>query len=290
MKPKLLKISVTSENSFNTRFDSIPFFYAEWHHHPEIELIYIIKGTGTQFIGNDIDHFNGGDMILVGSNLPHLWKCDEQYFEKDSQLKAESYVMHFLPNVFGEHFMRLPENRLILELLEKAKQGIRVSGDTQQQIIGYMQRLLQAKASERLILLLQILHTLSLSKELELIAANNMERPPSDKEGERMNNVFHYLIDNFSKPISLDDIADKANLSPNAFCRFFKARTKKTFSQFLLEMRINHACKLLADTEKSIGNICFDCGFNNSSHFNRYFKQLNGITPLEYRKRQLMKG
>ena len=129
-----------------------------------------------------------------------------------------------------------------------------------------------------------------MSKDLELIAANNMEHPSSAKESERMNSVFHYLIDNFHKPISLDDISARANLSPNAFCRFFKSRTKKTFSQFLIEIRINHACKLLIDTEKSIGNICFECGFNNASHFNRYFKQLNGITPLEYRKQQLMKG
>jgi len=289
MKPKLLKISVAPENSFNCRFDSVPFFYNEWHFHPEIELVFIQNGSGTQFIGNNIDHFNSGNLVMVGSNLPHLWRCDDMYFTKGSTLKAESLVVHFMPNALGEHFMRLPENKLIVDLLEKSKQGIRVSGETQQQIIGYMQRLLQAKASERLILLLQILHTLSLSKELELIAANNMEHPPSDKEGERMNSVLHYMIDNFSRPISLETIAAKANLSPNAFCRFFKARTKKTFSQFLLEIRINQACKLLADTEKSIGNICFDCGFNNSSHFNRYFKQLKGITPLEYRKRQLMK-
>jgi AraC-like DNA-binding protein len=290
MKPKLLKISVAPDYSFSCRFDSVPFFYNEWHFHPEIELVFIQNGSGTQFIGNDINHFSRGDLVLVGSNLPHLWKCDDVYFAKDSLLKAESLVVHFMPNVFGDHFMRLPENKFILELLEKAKQGIKIIGDTNQQIIGYMQALLQAKGSERLILLLQILHTISLSKDLELIAANNMGHPPSAKEGERMNSVFHYLIDNFSKPISLDDIAAIANLSPNAFCRFFKTRTKKTFSQFLLEMRINHACKLLADTEKSIGNICFECGFNNASHFNRYFKQLNGTTPLEYRKRQLMKG
>ena len=286
MKPKLLKISVAPENSFSSRFDSVPFFYSEWHFHPEVELVYIQKGSGTRFIGNDIAHFNEGDMVLVGSNLPHLWKCDDAYFAKGSELKAESLVVHFMPEIFGDYFMKLPENRLINELLEKAKQGIRINGDTIQKVHQYMETLLLVRGSERLIVLLQILHTLSLSKDLELIAANNMEHPPSIKEGERMNAVFHYLIDNFSKVVTLEAVASEANLSPNAFCRYFKSRTKKTFSQYLLEMRISHACKLLADTDKSISIIHYDCGFNSSSHFNRYFKQINGITPLEYRRRQ----
>ena len=289
MKPKLLKISVAPENSFSCRFDSVPYFYNEWHFHPEVELVSILKGSGTQFIGNDIDHFNEGDMVIVGSNLPHLWRCDDDYFAKENTLKAESLVIHFMPDVLGETFMHLPENKLIIDLLKRAKQGIKIKGVTKEKIHSYMQTLLLAKGGERLILLLQILNTLSFSKDLEPIAANNMEKPHSAKEGERMNAVFQYLIDNFSKTVSLDDIAAQAHLTPNAFCRFFKARTKKTFSQYLLEMRISPACKLLADTEKSIGNICLECGFNNSSHFNRHFKQLNGCTPLEYRKKQLSK-
>ena len=289
MKPKLLKISVAPENSFSSRFDSVPFFYSEWHFHPEVELVYIQKGSGTQFIGNDIAHFNEGDMVLVGSNLPHLWKCDDVYFAKGSELRAESLVVHFMPQIFGEHFMGLPENRLIVDLLEKAKQGIKIMGDSRQKVHHYMESLLLVRGSERLIVLLQILQALSLSNDLELIAANNMEHPPSIREGERMNAVFHYLINNFSKVVTLEAVAAQANLSPNAFCRFFKVRSKKTFSQYLLEMRISHACKLLADTDKSVGNIHYECGFNSSSHFNRYFKQINGITPMEYRRRQQSK-
>ena len=289
MKPKLLKISVAPENSFSCRFDSVPFFYNEWHFHPEVELVYIIQGSGTQFIGNDINHFNSDDMVLVGSNLPHLWRSDDDYFVKESTLKAESLVIHFMPDVFGLPFMGLPENKLITDLLNRAKQGIKITGNTKEKVHGFMQTLLVAKGSEKLILLLQILNILSLSSDLDPIAANNMEHPHSVKEGERINSVFQYLINNFSKTVSLEEIAAQAHLTPNAFCRFFKARTKKTFSQYLLEMRISHACKLLADTDKSIGNICLECGFNNSSHFNRHFKQLNGCTPLEYRRKQLSK-
>ncbi|MFP5040273.1 AraC family transcriptional regulator [Parasediminibacterium sp. JCM 36343] len=289
MKPKLLKISVAPQHSFSCRFDSVPFFYSEWHFHPEIELVYIQKGTGTQFIGNSVNHFSPGDMVLVGSNLPHLWKCDPMYFAKGSVLKAESLVVHFMPDLMGA-FMQLPENKLIVDLLERAKQGLQIVSNTKETVLGYMQSLQTATGAERLILLLQILQTLATSQTLEPIAANNMQQPSSEKENERMGTIFKYMLENFSKPITLDDIARLANISPNAFCRFFKARTKKTFSRFLLEMRINHACKLLAESEKSIEHIYTDCGFNNSSHFNRYFKQLNGTTPLEYRKKQLLRA
>ena len=289
MNPKLLKISVAPQHSFSSRFDSVPFFHSEWHFHPEVELVYIEKGIGTQFIGNSINHFGPGDMVLVGSNLPHVWKCDECYFETGSMLKAESLVLHFMPNLFGNSFMQLPENKLIARLLENAKQGIQVVSDTKETVLGYMRALQIARGGERTVLLLQILHTLSISDELQPIAIdnNNMRHPSSEKESERMGAIFKYLLDNFSNPISLEVIARQANMSPNAFCRFFKTRTKKTFSRFLLEIRINHACKLLAESEKSVEHIYNDCGFNNSSHFNRYFKQLNGTTPLEYRKKQL---
>jgi len=290
MKPKLLKISVSPEHSFSCRFDSVPFFYSEWHFHPEIELVYIQQGTGTQFIGNNIAHFANDDLILVGSNLPHLWKCDEIYFEKNTDTKAQSLVIHFLPNVFGEYFLQMPENRLLADLQNKAKVGLSIKGNTKQLVVEKMKLLLVAKGAERVILLLDILNTIALSNETVAIAKNNIPHNFSEKEGERMNNIFQYLINNFTKEISLEAIASKANLSPNAFCRFFKSRTKKNFSTFLIEMRINYACKLLAESEKSVGNICFESGFNNAAHFNRYFKQITNATPLEYRRRQLEKS
>lgn len=290
MKPKLLKISVAPEQSFSCRFESVPFFYSEWHFHPEIELVYIQQGTGTQFIGNNVAHFSNDDLILVGSNLPHLWKCDEKYFEKKADINAQSLVIHFLPNVFGDYFLKLPENKLLADLQNKAKLGLSIKGYTKQIVLEKMRLLLIAKGADRVILLLDILNKIALSNEIVTIAKNNIPHNFSVKEGERMNTIFQYLINNFSKEISLEDIAAKANLSPNAFCRFFKSRTKKTFSTFLIEMRINYACKLLAESEKSVGNICIQSGFNNAAHFNRYFKQITNATPLEYRKKQLEKS
>ncbi len=290
MRPKILKISTGPELSFSCRYEKVPFFYSEWHCHPEIELVYIESGTGTQFIGNNIHHFNEGNMVMVGSGLPHLWKCDEAYFEKGSTLSAASYVVHFLPDVFGNDFFRLPENRATIELFEHAKLGIQIIGDTKMKVLELMCQLIPAKAIDRTILLLQILQAIIQSNEWHLITKVNQIQPYSVKESERMNSIYQYVIEHFTREISLDVIAKEAHLTPNAFCRFFKGRTKKTFTRFLLEMRINHSCKLLAESDKNIEEVLNLSGFNSSSHYNRYFKQLMGVTPYEYRKQQQLKN
>jgi len=130
MKPKLLKIALAPEHSFSARYEAVPYFFSEWHFHPEIELVYINDGTGTQFIGDNIQQFNTGDMVLVGSNLPHLWQCDEIYFINNTKLKAASTVIHFMPDMLGEAFFKLPEHRAIDKLLEKARMGLQIHRQT----------------------------------------------------------------------------------------------------------------------------------------------------------------
>jgi AraC-like DNA-binding protein len=287
MKPKLLKISLQPEQSFNTRLDIVPYFFNEWHFHPEVELVYILKGSGTQFIGDSIQHFKSGDMILVGSELPHLWRCDEQYFQKNSKLTAESIVLHFLPNCFGENFLSIPENISIIKLLEKAKQGLFIAGKTKQSVGQKMRELLEAKGTERIIILLQILNMISYSKDLKPISAKNYVFIYSQKESERLNNIYQYILKNFYNEIKLETLAALAHMKPHSFCRFFKSRTKKTLSRFLLEVRVSHACKLLSETDTSISEVCYDSGFNNFSNFNRHFKEITKITPSEFRKKHL---
>ncbi len=283
MKPKLLKISLTPQQSFGARFDSVPYFFNEWHFHPEIELVYIHKGTGTEFIGNCIQPFKAGDMLLVGSNVPHLWRCDEKYFKQHSLLKAESTVVHFLPELLGNEFLQLPENKPVKMLFEKAKLGLKISKHTKAEVLNKMQQLLLAKGSTRMLLLLDILYTLSASKDLKPILSKDFELSFKQNESERMNTIIQYISKNFSKKISLNNVAALVHMSPESFCRYFKTRTKRTFSNFLLEVRINHACKLLIETEKPINMLCYESGFNNFSNFNRYFKKMKGDTPLKFR-------
>lgn len=287
MKPKLLKVSLQPRQSFSVRHDVVPYFYKELHFHPEMELVYIQKGSGTQFIGNHIQSFKAGDMILVGQDIPHLWKCDEQYCKGNPKLKAEATVIHFLPCALGEHFFDLPENQNLQKLFAKAKQGISIHRKTKHQVAVLLQKLLESAGTQKIILFLEILNLLSESSDLQLINKKKMPLLPVDKDPDRMNDIVQHILSNFYKDISLKDIASVANLTPNSFCRYFKLRANKTYSSFLTEVRINHACKQLSETEKPVSEICYDSGFNNFSNFNRYFKQIVGFTPNQYRKKYL---
>ncbi|MEO8770109.1 MAG: AraC family transcriptional regulator [Ferruginibacter sp.] len=283
MKPKLLKVALKPQHSFSVRHDAVPHFFKELHFHPEIELVHIHKGSGTQFLGNHIQHFKPGDMIMVGSDIPHLWKCDDAYFKEGSKLKAEATVVHFLPEAFGSDFFLLPENTALYKLFTKAKQGLTIHQKTKDEVSNLLAELLKSDGSKKIILLLEILSLLAESKHIKTINNKDALLIQTEKKTHRMNQILQYLLNNFQNNIILKDISGVANLSPNAFCRYFKLRTNKPYTSFLMEMRINHACKLLAETQKPVSDICYESGFNNFSNFNRYFKQLTQYTPLQYR-------
>lgn len=275
------------EYSFSIRHDVVPYFYNHWHYHPEIELIHILQGTGTQFLGDQIGRFKQDDMILIGSNLTHMWRNDEAYFKKDRSLKAEAIVIHFDPRILGQPFIQLFENRALVNLMEKARQGIYIGGNTRTAIHQHMLELFNLQGMERIIRLLTILQLLSVSSHISLISSKGFHINNVESETDKIDRIFQYTLNHFSERISLEDIAARVNISPKAFCRYFKSRTRKTFSRFLLEVRIGHACKLLNEDSMSISEICYECGFNNISNFNRYFKMLTNTTPLHYRKAQL---
>lgn len=287
MKPRLLKVSLQPQQSFSVRNDVVPYFFKELHFHPETELVYIRKGSGTQFIGNHVQNFKAGDMILVGPGLPHLWKCDEQYWKGNPSLKAEATVIHFLPCSLGEQFFLLPENHQLQRLFTRAQQGISIHRKTKSQVAGLMMQLLGSTGTKKIILFLEILQVLSESKDLQTINKKKLPLLQTEKVPERMNDIVQYILANFQNNISLKRMAGVSNLTPNAFCRYFKLRANKTFSSFLTEVRINHACKLLMETVKPVSEICYESGFNNFSNFNRYFKQLIGFTPNQYRKKYI---
>jgi len=290
MKPQLLKISLNPDHSFSARHDIVPVFYNKWHYHKEVELVCFVKGTGTQFIGYDIKHFKAGDMVLVGSNLPHMWGSDDKYPLKKNKGKCESYVIHFLPDCLGPDFFILPENKPILSLLDKAQRGITITGKTKESVLVLMQELLQANSTERIILLLRILSKIANGKDHQFICSKVYIANFSLQDRNRLNDIYQYSMGNFSRPLKLEEIARVANLAPNSFCRYFKSRTRKSFSKFLIELRISHACKLLAETQKAVAEVCYDCGYNSFSNFNKHFRLIAGKTPLAYRKYYLEKN
>lgn len=282
MKPHLLKVPAKPESSIT--ISKVDKFYNQWHFHPEIELIYIHKGRGTRFIGNDVHRFERDELCLVGSNMPHMWRCDPEYFIEGSKLKLDVTVIYFHHDFLGDKFFNIPELKSVNSLLEKAKQGIRITGSTKLQVKELVKKLSKATGLERITILLSILEKIAFSKDKEYINTIYNPEKIEKSEADRLNSVFQYISDNFQRKITLEEIASVANLSAKAFCRYFKSKTRKTFYNFLLEVKVAHACNLILEKDMSINEVCYDSGFNNLSNFNRYFKKLMNKTPLEFKK------
>lgn len=288
MKPHLLKVTLDPESSFIIHQNKGPKFYNQWHFHPEIELIYVQKGRGTRFIGNNISRFESNELLLIGSDLDHMWRCDPEYFLKGSKLIAEVTVIYFHHDFLGDRFFNTPELKGINSLLEKSKQGIKITGNTKNQVKDLIFKLPVLKGLERIFTLLKILDKITKTKEKQFI--NSMYQPAKfDKlEADRLNKIFHHTLTNFHRQISLSEIASIANLSAKSFCRYFKSKTKKTYYNFLLEVRVTHACNLLLEKDMTIYEVCYESGFNNLSNFNRYFKKIMNKTPFEFKKVHLL--
>ena len=284
MKPLLLKVPKGLQKSFSIRQDVVLYFYDRWHYHPELELIHIEQGSGTQFVGDNIRNFRSGDLLLIGPNLPHYWRCDEKYFQRESQLYAQATVVHFSEEIFGKSFLALPENKAICELLFNSKRGLKINGSGTEEVKALLKDLLNQKSGNTVISLLRILESLAQCTEVETLSELPFQEEFDQYDTDRINHIYQYSIRNFQKKISIEEISEVASISPNSFCRYFKSRSRKTYSQFLLELRIGHACKLLAETSLSVAQVCYESGFNNFANFNKYFKIYTGKSPLLYQK------
>ena len=284
MKPLLLKVSSGPAHSFSVRHDLFPDINNRWHCHPELELIYFKKGNGTQFIGDSIKQFKEGDMTLVGSNLPHYWRFDDVYFLQDGPEKVEMIVVHFCENFWGDQFLQLPENKLIKVLLERSKRGLQISGSTKEKVAQQLEIMLNTDGAERIIMLLKALNTVATSTPINYLTSIGFKYDHNESENDRLNNIYEYSVRNFRKKIYLDEIAEIAGVSSNSFCRYFKSKTRKTYSQFIIEIKVGYACKLLIEDKLNIKQLCYDSGFNNFSTFHKHFKQVTGKSPLMYQK------
>ncbi|TLV03633.1 AraC family transcriptional regulator [Dyadobacter luticola] len=284
MKPQLLKVPKRLQRSFSIRQDVVLYFYNRWHYHPELELIHIEQGSGTQFVGDNIQNFQSGDLLLIGPNLPHYWRCDEKYFHGESKLYAQATVLHFSEDIFGKNFMELPENKSINDLMLKARLGMKISGKGTAHVKALLKDLLTQTSGNPIISLLQILDSLAHCPEVKLLSNTHYQHEFDPFDTDRINHIYQYSITNFQKKISIEEISEVANISPHSFCRYFKSRSRKTYSQFLLELRVGHACKLLSETQLPVAQVCYESGFNNFANFNKYFKIHTGKSPLLYQK------
>lgn len=280
MKPIFKKVDSKSEEAFVARIDEFAQFYNKWHFHPELELTHIVKGRGTRFVGDNIEFFQDGDLILVGSNLPHVWKNQN----KESELSV-ARVVQFLPNFMGEDILKLVEFKNIQKLLIKSSFGLKIEGEVKVLILGYLNKLFKTEDPlERIILIIKMLDCLGTSDETIPISKSLFLVELDKQNKDRLNRVIDYTITNFASKIMLEDVASISNMSVSNFCKFFKVRVKKTYVQYLTEVRIGMSCKMLIENQLSINRIAYDSGFVNISNFNRAFKINKNMTPFSYRK------
>lgn len=284
MQPRFIEVPKPEQTSFLFRDMVVPYFYNPYHFHPEYELTYIIEGRGTRYIGDHIDHFSQGDLVLVGSNLPHMWKNDKIYYDPEAGHRSRAIVIQFDENFAGPALWQLPEMESISALFADARQGLKIKGKTKQVLIGQMLQMLHRSNAQRIADLILILCTLAESGHYELLSSLQFASSYAGSDGDRLNKVYAHVVNHFTQKITLEEVAQIAHMSPTAFCRYFKSRAHKTFSGFLVETRINYACKLLVNDELSITQVAFEAGFSTGSYFNRQFCRLKGMSPLQYRK------
>ena len=284
MKPLLEKSIENLNQSYLVKTLKEPFFDPNWHFHPHYQLFTVIKGTGTRFIGDDIRHFNVGDTVFLAPNMPHLWRSDREYFEKDSQLMTEGIVVYFKEDFLGSEFFEKSEMYDIKTLLKKSERGLDLTGQLKEELVDDLKNLPVVNGFQGIIKILSILDKLSKSTDYQYIASTTYSNTHKISETERMRLVHEYVLKHFKENINLSTVASLSNMTDAAFCRYFKSRTNKTFSDFVKEIRIGNACKMLQDENKSISQTCYESGYNTVSNFNNQFKSLKGISPKQYQK------
>ena len=253
------------------------YFYDKLHQHEEIQLSYIVEGEGTLIVGDTINDYKKGDTLVLGSNLPHVFKSDA-----NASSSSKMLTLFFTESSFGEGFFRLHELNELTPFFKRTKHGFKITSN-KKKISKLFLNLKGASRFERFLILLDLLKIGSKSNYKSL-SSFIYQKNYTDIEGKRMQDVFEYTMGNYNQDISLEKIAYVANMTKNAFCKYFKKRTNKTYFSFLNELRIDHACKLLLDKrDYSISEISELSGFNNISNFNRQFKAFKKKKPSEFR-------
>ncbi len=281
MKLHLLDRTIQNHHSFNVSHNRYPHFLKIWHYHPELELVAVLKSSGTHFIGDNIERFNVGDVILIGENLPHMWLNDERYFYDDSKDVAEAVGVHFKKNFLGELFLKAPENKKIYELLNKADRGVKFVG-VSKETIHDMSRLPELKPFERMMLFIEILNRLAHHKTMKVLSTAGFLNTFFKTNNKRLDKIYEFVYKNFKSAINSKDVAEFIGMNPSAFSRYFKRIHRKTFTTYLNEVRVGYSCKLLLEDSGNISAIAYESGFNNLSNFNRQFRMIMKLSPSEY--------
>lgn len=283
MKVLQFTIPVPREKTIFIQKDVLSDFYPYLHRHAEIQLSWIIKGEGTLVVENNMHAFHANDIFWISANQPHVFKNETSYFAPIGENKITALVIYFNP--FGQlaSFFNLPEIKTISTFVHRHKCGFKIPSSYSKDIANLMQKMYNSKSIDQLALFLEMLKRISQFEQLDALSSATPLHTYSEHEGIRMGSICNYVLQNYQKHITLDEVAQMAHMTRQAFCRYFKKHTRQTFLEFLNQVRINEACKTLTDgAYDCISTVAYNCGFNSIANFNRVFKRVTGKSPSDY--------
>ncbi len=255
--------------------------YTVLRSHINFEIALLENCSGKRFIGDHIEDFEGPELVLLGSYLPHCW---QYYTVLDPMVQPQAIVIHFFPDFLGRQLLETPEAKQLNVLFDKAAKGLSFSGPTVASAKMIMQQMLFSSGMTRAAQMLSLLDVLAKSEHCRVLSSPYYHAVNNSGDAQKINKVFDHIFTNFKQEITLKTVADILPMSPAAFCRFFKARTNRTLIDFIKEVRIGHAAKLLLEGNHNVTEACYLSGYNNISNFNKHFKEVKGLSPREFMK------
>lgn len=284
MKPIEIRFAKDFDKSFVVFRETGQSFPCPWHYHPEYELVLVTRSTGRRMVGDNIGYFKEGDLVFMGSGLPHVWINDPEFIKGEADTIADAIVIHFVEDFLGETFLQIPEVENFKNFLQLSRHGMVINGEAKEKIITIMTDMPDMNGLKRLASLFTIFDVLANTTEYQLLASPGFVDCTHLKSTDRFSKITEYIMKNFDEDIALPEIAGVANMAVTTFCNFFKEHYRQTFVEYLNSVRIGHACKLLAEEDQKIFKVAYECGFNNLANFNRQFKKMKMMSPSKYRR------
>ncbi|MGF7216283.1 AraC-like DNA-binding protein [Spirosoma lacussanchae] len=261
-----------------------PFFSTDFHFHRECQLVYVVQSSGQRIVGDSVEPFEDGELVFLGSDVPHVWHNEKKYFQGSGEFHAHSLAMYIFPDRLIETMAAYGNKQVVESWLSTAQRGIIYSGKCRTSILEQLDETFRHEGLAQVVAFMKLIHNMIYATEFRLLASANYVNSYPGNDNPRMDKLFKFIFLNYRREISLKEVASVANMNEFSFCRYFKSRTQKTFIEFVNELRIAQACKQMLERNENIELIANECGFNNLTHFNKLFKRIKGVTPKEYRK------
>jgi AraC-like DNA-binding protein len=284
MKSELINVNHTGHKSVRIKHINNNRLISSFHFHDMCELVWIERSHGKRIVGDHIGNFEDDDLVLMGPKLPHIWQNDKSYEDNDDKA-VKSTVIYFSIDFFSLLTDDQGVLTLVEDLVSRAARGLAFEQDTCNRIRRILQEVENNDGFENIIAVVEIIKILAKAKDFKYLSSVSFKNQYDEKDNNRINKVYQFLMKNFHNDIHLNEVAELCNMTPNSFCRFFKIRTQKSLTQFINEIRVGHACKLLQSEDNAIADVCYASGFNNPTNFNKFFKAIKGMKPSEYRNR-----